>query len=151
MGDGTSDVLYEDDSILFMSIHRWDRGRFYGAKNASTDKVGEGKGEGYNVLFPINREPKEEPISDKDYIYACETVFFPIIRKFAPDLIVISAGFDSAHGDILGQFDVTPLGYSWMTQGLRKIQPKVCVTLEGGYSLEALARSSEAVIRTLMI
>ena len=115
MGDGTSDILYKDDSILFISIHRSDNGRFYAAKHGSADKAGEGPGEGYTVLFAINREPKEEPISDKDYIFACESVFFPIIREFAPDLIMISAGFDSAHGDLLGQFDVTPVGYSWIT------------------------------------
>ena len=64
---------------------------------------------------------------------------------------MISAGFDSAHGDKIGELNVTPVGYSWITHGLRKIQPKTCVALEGGYSLKALAVSSEAVIRTLMI
>ena len=64
---------------------------------------------------------------------------------------MISAGFDSAHGDRLGQLDVTPLGYVWITQGLRRIQSRVCVVLEGGYCREALAKSSEAVVRTLMI
>ena len=102
MGDGTSDILYQDDSILFVSIHRYDNGRFYAGKQGSVDLIGEGAGEGYNINFPVNREPKDEPISDKDYIFACQTVLFPIIRKFAPDLIMISAGFDSAHGDILG-------------------------------------------------
>lgn len=63
---------------------------------------------------------------------------------------MISAGFDSAHEDQIGQFDVTPLGYAWITHGLRKIQPRVCVALEGGYSLPALARSSEAVVKTLL-
>ena len=83
MGDGTSDILYEDDSILFISIHRWDNGSFYPSNEESgTDCIGKGKGEGFNVLWPINKEADGELISDKDYIYACETVFFPIIRKF---------------------------------------------------------------------
>jgi len=50
-----------------------------------------------------------------DYIYVCEQLFFPIIREFSPDLIIISAGFDSALGDPLGQVGVTPLGYAYMT------------------------------------
>ena len=60
-------------------------------------------------------------IGDSDYIFACETFFFPIIREFAPDMIIISAGFDSAKGDPLGGIAVSPVGYAWMTQGLRKI------------------------------
>jgi histone deacetylase 6 len=88
-------------------------------------------------------------IGDKDYIFACEQVFFPVIKEFAPDLIIISAGFDSALGDPLGNIGVSPVGYAYMTQGLRSIQKKLAVVLEGGYDLNALRRSSEAVIRML--
>lgn len=122
MGDGSSSIFYEDDSILYISIHRWEQGRFYPSNDTgNADRVGEKAGEGFNINFPVNLEKQSEPISDNDYIYACETVFFPIIREFQPDLIMISAGFDSAHEDQIGQFDVTPLGYAWITHGLRKI------------------------------
>lgn len=153
MGDGSAQLFYQDDSILYISIHRWDNNQFYPAHGrGNPDRVGEKDGEGYTVLFPINQESHpNELISDKDYIYACETVLFPIIREFSPDLIMVSAGFDSAHGDELGCFNVTPIGYSWITHGLRKIQPKMCIALEGGYSLEALKRSSLAVLETLLI
>ena len=90
-------------------------------------------------------------IGDKDYIFACEQVFFPVIKEFKPELIIISAGFDSAIGDPLGGIGVTPAGYAYMTHGLRLIQPKMAVVLEGGYDLNALRRSTEAVIRTLQI
>lgn len=85
-------------------------------------------------------------IGDEDYIYACETIFFPIIKEFSPDLIIISAGFDSALGDPLGQVGVTPVGYSYLTWGFRALCPKIVVALEGGYDLNALEVSSEAVI-----
>lgn len=62
---------------------------------------------------------------------------------------MISAGFDSAKGDILGQINLSPVGYAWMTLGLRQIQPKVVAVLEGGYSLIPLAESSEAMVRVL--
>lgn len=88
-------------------------------------------------------------IGDNDYIFVCETFFFPIIRQFDPDLIIISAGFDSAKGDPLGGVSVTPTGYAWMTQGLRNIQPCIAVVLEGGYSLESLEVSSESVFNVL--
>ena len=90
-------------------------------------------------------------IGDKDYIFACEQVFFPIIREFKPDLMIISAGFDCAEGDQLGQVGVTPAGFAYMTWALRNLQPKTAVILEGGYDLEALERSSEAVVRTLLV
>jgi histone deacetylase 6 len=60
-------------------------------------------------------------IGDNDYIYVCDTFLFPIIRKFEPDMIIISAGFDSAKGDPLGGISVSPIGYAWITQGLRNI------------------------------
>ena len=60
-------------------------------------------------------------IGDKDYIFACEQVFFPIIREFKPDLMIISAGFDSAEGDHLGQIGVTPAGFAYMTWQLRNL------------------------------
>ena len=90
-------------------------------------------------------------VGDSEYIYACEQVFFPLIKEFSPELLIISAGFDSALGDPLGQVGVTPLGYAYMTQALRLLCPKVAVVLEGGYDLNALSVSSEAVVETLRI
>lgn len=99
--------------------------------------IGEGSGKGYNIHFPFN-VPKPSAkksatsnsvngevedgfkmIGDEDYMYACESIFFPIIREFAPDMIIVSAGFDSAKGDPLGGIAISPVGYAWMTQGLR--------------------------------
>jgi histone deacetylase 6 len=88
-------------------------------------------------------------IGDLDYIFACETFLFPKIKNFAPDAIIISAGFDSAYGDLLGRAAVTPLGYSWMTHGLSKICPKILAVLEGGYEMDCLSKCSLAVLETL--
>tara|TARA_B110000285_G_C15097224_1_gene602779 strand:- start:407 stop:661 length:255 start_codon:yes stop_codon:yes gene_type:complete len=83
--------------------------------------IGESTGKGYNIQFPFNvakvipGEVNENQIGDMDYIYVCEQFFFPIIREFKPDLIIISAGFDSAAGDPLGGINVSPIGYSWIT------------------------------------
>ena len=85
--------------------------------------IGEGQGKGYNIHFPFN-VPKNEnstEIGDNDFIFACESVLFPIIKDFAPDLIIVSAGFDAAKGDPLGETAVSPVGYAWMTHGLKKI------------------------------
>ena len=138
--------------MLYCSIHRFDRGAFYPGSCGKLDKIGKGDGLYHNVQFPFNVVAKEkEIVGDKDYIYACETIFFPILRAFKPDLLIISAGFDSALGDPLGQVGVNPAGYAYMTQGLRSICPRVAVVLEGGYNLNSLAVSSMAVVRTLLI
>jgi acetoin utilization deacetylase AcuC-like enzyme len=116
VGDGTSNVFWEDDTVLYMSIHRFDMGAFYPGPCGKHSNIGEGKGRGYNIHFPFNVEKSQKTqIGDVDYIYACETIFFPIIKEFNPDLIIISAGFDSALGDPLGQIGVTPVGYAYMT------------------------------------
>jgi len=147
VGDGTSYIFNEDETVLYLSIHRFDNGLFYPGPDGKHSKVGEGKGRGFNVHYPFNVEKSQKTvIGDEDYIYACETIFFPIIKEFAPDLLIISAGFDSALGDPLGQIGVTPVGYSYMTWNFRALCPKIVVALEGGYDLNALEVSSEAVI-----
>ena len=152
VGDGTAQIFYDDPTVLYISIHRFDEGKFYPGQAGAHTRIGEGNGKGFNVHFPFNVNAKQNPIiGDKDYIYACESVFFPIIKEFSPDLLIISAGFDSAIGDPLGQIGVSPAGYAYMTWGLRNLCQKTAVILEGGYDLEALERSSEAVIKTLLV
>ena len=152
-GDGTAEVFKEDDSVLYMSIHRFDRGDFYPGSVGRADKIGEGKGAGFNIQFPFDVIKNDtELVGDRDYIYACEKVFFPVIKEFEPEIIIISAGFDSAKGDPLGQVGVTPVGYAYITAGLRSLcsKSRVSVVLEGGYNYNALAVSSMAVIKTLL-
>lgn len=102
--------------MLYISIHRFDNGKFYPGPCGKHEKVGEGAGRGYNIQFPFNVAANQKDlIGDKDYIFACEKVFFPVIKEFKPDLMIISAGFDSALGDPLGEVGVTPTGYAYMT------------------------------------
>lgn len=89
-------------------------------------------------------------MGDAEYINASSQLLFPIIKEYQPELIIVSCGFDSAINDPLGGIGVTPVGYSWMTQGLQKICDKVLVVLEGGYNLESIANSTEAIINTLL-
>lgn len=63
--------------------------------------------------------------------------------------MIISAGFDSALGDTVGGVGVTPVGFAYMTWVLKKICKRTLVVLEGGYDLNALEASSEAVVKTL--
>lgn len=79
----------------------------------------------------------------------CSHRLLPIAYEFAPDLIIVSAGFDAAHGDPLGGCHVTPACYGHMTALLQPIAP-LALLLEGGYNLAATAASVEACVRVLL-
>lgn len=98
--------------MLFISIHWYDGGKFYpGGKAGSCKNIGSGKGKGFNINVPFD----VSGMGNDEYIYVCEKLLFPIIEEFGPDLIIISAGFDSALGDPLGGMKLTPEGYAYMT------------------------------------
>jgi acetoin utilization deacetylase AcuC-like enzyme len=145
-GDGTEQMFYEDDRVLYISLHRHDAGAFYPGSGAS-GRVGQGKGEGFNVNVPLDGQW----YGDADYLALFDHVVMPIARAFAPDLVFISSGFDAARGDWIGDFDVTPAGYAQMTHLLASLAGgRVVVALEGGYNLHAVAASTAAVARVLL-
>lgn len=90
-------------------------------------------------------------MTDADYLLAFQQIVMPIAQDFNPDLVVVSAGFDAAEGDMLGKCHVSPAGYGHMTRMLMSLADgKVAVCLEGGYNLRSIAISALAVTRTLM-
>ena len=90
-------------------------------------------------------------MSDEAYIAAFEQILLPMCNDFKPELVIISAGFDSAEGDPLGQIRITPAGYSQMTRMLMEVaEGKVVVALEGGYNLTSISNSMAAVVSTLL-
>ena len=146
-GDGTSSIFESDPSVLFISPHRYENGKFYpGGAAGSAKKIGDHEGKGFNINIPFD----VAGMGNDEYIYVWENLAFPIIEEFEPDLILISAGFDSAEGDPLGGFKLNPAGYSYMTQRLMELWPKVVAVLEGGYDLDAITNCSEGVVRSLL-
>jgi len=82
-GDGTAHLFYNDPTILYTSIHRYDEGRFYPGEAGSHERVGEGAGKGFNLMYPFNAtQAPERIVGDADYIYACKKVLFPVISEF---------------------------------------------------------------------
>ncbi|GBG75386.1 hypothetical protein CBR_g20016 [Chara braunii] len=147
-GNGTQHMFWQDPQVLYFSVHRYDFGMFYPClEDADFNKVGEGPGAGYNVNVPW---PKGG-FGDADYLAAWDQVLMPIARAYEPDIVLVSAGFDSAMGDPLGGCMVTPCGYSNMTHQLLELaNGKVAIILEGGYNLESVARSVEACTSVLL-
>lgn len=145
-GNGTEKMFYSDPSVLYVSLHRYDRGTFYpGTGHVSS--VGVDEGAGYNV----NIAWEKDGMGDADYIHAFDEVIMPIAHSFNPELVLVSAGFDAARGDPLGGCDLTPRGYAQMTHRLLSLaKGKVVVALEGGYNLSSISRGMEAVLRVLL-
>ena len=73
----------------------------------------------------------------------------PILKKYNPDVIFVSCGFDSADGDQIGGLLLSEIGYSYMTKRLRDLNKKIILILEGGYNPDVLVWGTEAIIRTL--
>lgn len=98
-GNGTQHIFESDPRVLYVSLHRYDNGNFFpGSLDAGHDRVGTGKGEGFNVNIPWNKKG----MSDGDYVAAFHHIVLPIAYQFNPELVLVSAGFDAAVGDPLG-------------------------------------------------
>uniref|UniRef100_A0A8C2BVF4 Protein deacetylase HDAC6 n=1 Tax=Cyprinus carpio TaxID=7962 RepID=A0A8C2BVF4_CYPCA len=138
-GNGTQHIFEEDDSVLYISLHRYEDGTFFpSSEDANYDKVGLGKGTGYNVNIPWNGGKMGDP----EYMAAFHHIVMPIAREFAPELVLVSAGFDAARGDPLGGYQVTPEGYAHLTHQLMSLAAgRVLVILEGGYNLTSISES----------
>jgi acetoin utilization deacetylase AcuC-like enzyme/formylglycine-generating enzyme required for sulfatase activity len=145
-GNGTQDEFYTDGRVMYFSTHL---SPFY-PRSGAEDEKGKDKGAGCIVNVPL-----PEGTGDDVFKKVYDEKLKPSALAFKPDFILISAGFDSARGDLLGRLDVTPEGYAAMTRKVREIADATCKgrivsMLEGGYNLEALANSVEAHVRALM-
>lgn len=150
-GNGTYSFFKSDPRVLFVSLHRYLQPNghelFYpGTDEASCRTTGIGDGKGFTVNVAWSR-PKA---GNTEYAWAFEHLILPIARDFGPELILVSAGFDSARGDPLGGCDLTPCGYERILQSLFQIQSKTVVVLEGGYNLDVIATCSVACATVLL-
>lgn len=144
-GNGTQDAFYDDPTVLYFSTHQYP---FYPGTGSAEEK-GTGEGVGYNINVPL-----QAGCGDREHIKAFREILKPEAVKFAPDFILISAGFDAHKDDPLGGMNVTADGFTEMTKIVKDIAEKCCdgrivSMLEGGYDLNGLAESVEAHITTL--
>ena len=141
-GNGTQDSFWNDPRVLYFSTHEYP---FYPGTGAIEETGGPAAGgHTVNVPWPAG-------MGDADYLAAFDGVLLPIARDFAPDLVLVSAGFDAARGDLLGQMEVTPEGYAAMTERLTTLASgKLVLALEGGYNLGAISRSAAACLQVML-
>uniref|UniRef100_A0A8C7TXD0 histone deacetylase n=1 Tax=Oncorhynchus mykiss TaxID=8022 RepID=A0A8C7TXD0_ONCMY len=150
-GNGTQEVFYNDPSVLYISLHRYDDGNFFPGSGGPAE-VGSGAGEGFNVnvAWTGGLDP---PMSDAEYIAAFRTVVMPIAQEFSPDVILVSSGFDAAEGHPapLGGYKVTGKCFGFLTRQLMGLAGgRVIMALEGGHDLTAICDASEACVSALL-
>jgi acetoin utilization deacetylase AcuC-like enzyme len=144
-GNGTQEIFYSDPSVFYVSLHQWP---LYPGTGARWD-LGAGEGRGATMNIPLS-----PGAGDAAYIAAVDRLVAPALSEFAPDLLLISAGFDAHERDPLAGMCLTDAGYAAMTRGLIGALPsgkrgRVGIVLEGGYDLAALRGSLGATVRAL--
>jgi acetoin utilization deacetylase AcuC-like enzyme len=144
-GNGTQHIFEGDPGVLYVSTHQYP---FYPGTGA-LEEVGYGDGEGYTVNVPF-----PPGFGNAEYIEAFETVIEPIVSRYEPGFVLISAGFDPHARDPLAGMLVTEAGFAAMTRSLirmaeRTAQGRCVAVLEGGYDLGALRNSAGEVLAEL--
>lgn len=142
-GNGTQDIFYHRDDVLYFSTHRYP----YYPGTGRFDELGEGKGKGFTINVPL-----PGGLGDGEFAKIYEEIYSPISGKFSPDIVIVSAGFDAHYKDPLGDMRLTEEGFAYISDVIVRSAPKAkgfVFLLEGGYSLEGLAESVKEVLLTL--
>jgi acetoin utilization deacetylase AcuC-like enzyme len=140
-GNGTNAIFHARDDVLFCSIHQ---SPLYPGTGPASD-VGSGHGEGFTVNMPV-------PAGSGDDVFLSHVahVVVPLARAYAPDLVLVSAGYDAHADDPLASCTVTDAGFAGMAALMRALADELGVALgivlEGGYALDALSRSLVATL-----
>ncbi|XP_058247161.1 histone deacetylase 4 isoform X4 [Hemibagrus wyckioides] len=150
-GNGTQQAFYSDPNVLYLSLHRYDDGNFFPGSGAP-DEVGSGPGMGFNVnmAFTGGLEP---PMGDVEYLAAFRTIVMPIANEFAPDVVLVSSGFDAVEGHPppLGGYKLSAKCFGYLTKQLMGLAGgRLVLALEGGHDLTAICDASEACVSALL-
>jgi acetoin utilization deacetylase AcuC-like enzyme len=144
-GNGTQDIFVEDGSVFFFSTHQYP---WYPGTGAANER-GTGKGEGTVLNAPFGAGTGMDEIGE-----AFRAGFGKAMEEFRPELVMISAGFDSRLGDPLGQFRLGDEDFAELTKVVMGVAEKyaegrVVSVLEGGYDLEGLGKAVGAHVTAL--
>jgi len=131
-GNGTEAIFRNDPSVLFVSMHQWP---FYPGTGGPDDQ-----GE---TLVNI---PLSAGSTDQDYLEAFEERVSPAVRRFDPELLIVSAGFDAHEEDPIAQMLVTEAGFRELALRSASLSPRVAAVLEGGYNVRTLPQLVQAAL-----
>ena len=131
-GNGTQDIFFDDDTVLFVSLHQWP---FYPGTGGPDEQA----------QTTVN-VPLSAGCGDAEYLKAFESRVAPAVERFAPDLVLVSAGFDAHEEDPLAAMLVTEDGFRELALRCTALAPRVAAVLEGGYNLATLPRLVSAAL-----
>lgn len=145
-GNGTQEAFYDDPSVLYFSTHQYP----HYPGTGWMDEVGKGEGMGYNINVPL-----PEGTDDAGFIAAFEEILLPAALEFAPDIVLVSAGFDAGAGNGLAQMKMSAGGFAMLASIVRSISKESCAgrlaaVLEGGYNTVLLAPCIASVLDVFM-
>jgi acetoin utilization deacetylase AcuC-like enzyme len=126
-GNGTQAIFYNSNEVYFMSLHG-DPQNHYPYFWGSESELGEGAGKGYNLNVPL-----PAGTTGAQYIKAVQEKVLPVLYKFDPQFLLISAGFDTAEGDPLGTFKLVKHDFFELGKLFGSLNRKTLVVQEGGY------------------
>ena len=123
-GNGTEAIFRDDPGVLFVSMHQWPFYPGTGGPDEQGDTL-------VNVPLPAGS-------TDEDYLRAWDERVEPAVRRFEPELLLVSAGFDAHEEDPIAQMLVTEAGFRELARRSAALAPRLAVVLEGGYNVETL-------------
>jgi acetoin utilization deacetylase AcuC-like enzyme len=131
-GNGTQAAFWDDDSVLYVSLHQWP---FYPGSGGPDEQ------RETTVNVPLSAGS-----GDEEYLHAFDHVVEPALARFGPELVLVSAGFDAHVDDPLAWMNVTADGFREMARRCAALGPRVAAVLEGGYNLETLPGLVDAAL-----
>ncbi len=145
-GNGTQAIFYDTPEVLFIDLHQ---DGLYPPHSGTPEEQGSGLGKGYTLNIPLPQHS-----GDSMYLDIFDTIVLPQVQNFAPECILVSAGFDAHESDPLGAMDLTTHGYEKLTKAIQALAQKYCpgrllYVLEGGYNPQALAQNVLACVKVL--
>ncbi|HZT07950.1 MAG TPA: histone deacetylase, partial [Chloroflexota bacterium] len=145
-GNGTQDIFYRRPEVLYYSTHQFP---FYPG-SGRVEETGEGDGAGYTLNVPLMAG-----CGDATYLAATDKILVPALRRFGPELILVSLGFDAHWADPLAQMRLSLNGYAEELSRIRGVAQEVCngrivLFLEGGYDLEVIQAGTRMAAEILI-
>jgi acetoin utilization deacetylase AcuC-like enzyme len=144
-GNGTQWSFYDDPRVLFISTHQ---SPFWPGTGAAAD-AGQGDGEGFTINVPM-----AAGCGDADYALVFDEIILPVLNQFAPEMLLVSAGFDAHERDPLASMKVTTGGFKRILDSLWSLASATCegrlvAVTEGGYDLQALGQGLDQTVKAL--
>lgn len=145
-GNGTQDIFYNNPNVLYFSTHQYP----HYPGTGSLEETGSGMAKGTKINVPLPTF-----CGDKEYLQIFSEILVPAAKRYWPELIIVSAGYDAHWMDLLAQMQLTVSGYRQMAVILKELASGLCggrllFVLEGGYALPAIAASVQATFEVLL-